>query len=183
MEFNYFYDIKLDDNGQIYLELISKKIVSEYKDGKNISYYVEVSREIDYPEDIKKRISYLRALGYKSILAFESKKSDLTNLRSIDGLLAAILKRTHILLDKVYDDKAVLNGMNVIATYLHYIDATSGVEYAKPIGCRDCNAEDLLQEGYTPIENSILMANISNLPINGYLGIELDVSSREIVRN
>lgn len=53
MEFNYFYDIKLDDNGQIYLELISKKIVSEYKDGKNISYYVEVSREIDYPEDIK----------------------------------------------------------------------------------------------------------------------------------
>jgi len=34
MEFNYFYDIKLDDNGQIYLELISKKIVSEYKDGK-----------------------------------------------------------------------------------------------------------------------------------------------------
>lgn len=116
-------------------------------------------------------------------MTFESKKSDLTNLRSIDELLFAILKRTHILLDKVYDDKAVLNGMNVIATYLHYIDATSGVEYAKPIGCRDCNAEDLLLEGYTPIENSILMANISNLPINGYLGIELDVSSREIVRN
>lgn len=184
MEFFYFYDIKLDTNGQIYLELITERKITEFSNGKNVTYYVEVNREIEYPDNIKKRINYLRALGCKCISTFDAKNFDLNNLRPIDNILVAIIEKGHILLDKVYDDKAVINGMNVIATYIHYIDSKTGIEYAKPMGCRtDITSEQLLKEGYTPMENSILMANITELSTNGYFGIELDVSSRELARN
>jgi len=72
MEFFNFYDIKLDENGQVYLELITKRLVSEFNNGVTVSYYIEVSREREYPEDIKKRIKYLQAIGYNSILVYEN---------------------------------------------------------------------------------------------------------------
>jgi len=105
-------------------------------------------------------------------------------MKITDFVLISIIERGHILLDKVFDDKAIVDGLNKIATYIHYIDPNTGIEYAKPIGIKERKvSEQLLKEGYTPIENSILMSNITELSTNEYFAIELDVSSRNLSRN
>ncbi len=175
------YDIKLDNNKNVYLELLTIDIVTSYNNGRNEKCYNVKSVEREYPVDLKERIKYLKAIGFRSVISLFPRAFDVQCGNVIDMMMVNMLERKHILLDKVYDDKTVVEGMNVTTTYIHYINPETGVEYAKTIGARnDITSEDLQNSGYTPIENSILMPNINSLH-NGHFAVELDVSSRNSV--
>lgn len=171
------YDIKLDQDKNIYLELITLETVSEYDNTthRNTRYYREVSREIEYPENLKERIAYLRAIGFKSIISVFPRSFNVGNLSVLNNLMINMLEKLHILLDVVYDDKTIRDGLNAVTTYIHYIDPNTGIEYAKPISVRsDITGEEMLEAGYTPIENSVLMQNLNELSNQQFFAIELE---------
>lgn len=175
------YDIKSDKNKNVYLELLTIDIVTSYNNGRNENCYNVRSVEREYPVDLKERIKYLKAIGFRSAISLFPRAFDVQCGNVIDMMMVNILERKYMLLDKVYDDKDVVEGMSVTTTYIHYINPETGVEYAKSIGVRnDITSEELQNLEYTPIENSILMANINSLH-SGHSPVELDVSSRNSV--
>lgn len=179
-----FYDLKSDEMGLPYIEKWNSKIVSRQVNGKIETCYESSIKEIEQPTDIRKAIVELKSSGFISYNRFQTSDFTLnTNFKEMLNPLMhiklSLLGRKHVLLEKVYDDKAVVKGMHSIARYIHYINVETGQEY---VLCIDIKEFDdfypwaFEKEGYKNIQNSVIFQFLSTLKYTSE-AIEIDSST------
>ncbi|MDE5540018.1 MAG: hypothetical protein K2J20_05985 [Bacilli bacterium] len=127
----------------------------------------------EYPENIQASISALQESfpKYFGINKFYENSFGIETFNPLTLLRLQKLATNHILLEKVYDDKAISSeGMNVIARYIHYINVETGIEYVEAVDTLP-NSDDtiinLRTAGYQAIETTPLIAHLSTFDKNG----------------
>jgi len=147
------YDIVLDDNNELAIDVYSAKTV---RDGKEANYLYGIFAT---PEDIRKYISDLRKEG-----AFSLTRLQPTDFRIIDGSIpyniqSLILPLRHKLLEKVYDE-VIIDGVCHVFTHVTYINVYTGEIFSLKVNDLGIYSEELessLEEnGYKHIGSSFL---------------------------
>ena len=131
-DYMYFgYDLNLDGIGL----RLDKYDVSLVVDSDDTRKYNFKFTGYEYPTDLEGTISIIRcvnnAYGLNEFVG--SKGFDIDTNNFLTTLNMKRLAFKHKLLEKVYDDKAVVDGMNVVVTYIHYVNMETGQEYAECI--------------------------------------------------
>lgn len=154
------YNIAVDERG-LRVDLYGVTLVH---DGKKSFYKFDHDSSV-YPEDMKTYLEFLQSYNYMSIKRFES-KSDVISTNPLVNMKLAILNRTSQLIEKVYDDHVIIEGINYIAKYAHYIDVKNGEEKVVYLGMSkfsELTLSDLASRGFIPIANSPLINRIDNI--------------------
>ncbi len=159
------YDINLDETG-LRLDKFDGGLVR----CDNERYYSFQLKDSEYPEDMEARISELRNFNdFHSLNEFDIISGFNVETNSlVQFIRLKRLARNYKLLEMVYNDKAVDDvGMNVVLSYIHYVNLKSGKEYVECMGKRphaDAYVSDLRNRGFVAIENSHLLQKLEELP-------------------
>lgn len=137
--------------------------------GNNERYYSFQFSGSEYPEDMESRIWELRSLNdFHSLNEFDITSGfDVQTNNCIDFIRFKCLAVNHKLLEMVYDDKANDKDMNVVISYIHYVNLKNGKEYVECMGMKpqnDAFVQGLQENGFVAIENSSLFSHINRLP-------------------
>ena len=127
-----FYNITSEE-GRPVIEKWNSILISTSINGKNESYYSSSNITKEYPTDIKLAIMELKEKGYQPFRLEPNNDFDIKCQNPLMLLRLWLLSKRHVLLEKVYDDALIQEGMTKIAKYIHYIDIETGNEFVRLI--------------------------------------------------
>lgn len=149
------YDIVLDENGQIRVDIYETRIEIEEKERR----YVHEFKKSEYYENLENAIALLRGWHYLGMNSFSPNMWDIASKNPLVTIKMILLSKQHKILEKVYDDHTIIDGVISITKYIYYVNMQTGKEMVMNIGVEkysEKNICSLQAEGFKPIENSIL---------------------------
>ena len=159
-----FYDFVTAEDG---LPVVRTFQATEQIDEVGRKHLVQTSDYVlGHPYDMEEAMQALRHNGYYSWDQSVGISLDARVQNPMVALKLISLSNNSALLNKVYDDKDVVDGMHSIVTYINYVDVVTGKQYVLCVGIDNYTPElvrELQDEGYVSIENTVLMDSLANL--------------------
>lgn len=176
------YDFNSINDGQISLNLYELNLVNRTVNNKRRSFWTYKFIASENPSDLEKRIKELRESGYISLNEFQSVPFEADSRNPLLIMKFLLMSRQYRLLEKVYDSYGIIEGMNAIHKYVHYVDAKTGEEFAMYTEDEKHTPEvisSLESANYKPIEQTPLMDYLDELKRN-HEPISIKSNSRQI---
>lgn len=160
------YDFHLNQEGRMQIEQYEAGLVNQIENGKTVSYWsFDFVRSL-CPTDVQDTISYLRSNGFKSANEFQTIPFSVEARSPLLAMKFQFMAKHHKMLEKVYDSHGVVEGMNIVQKYVHYVDVNTGEEFVLYVEDEDATPEviqNLEAQGYQAIEQTPLMDSITKL--------------------
>lgn len=185
----HFYDFLCDEDGIPFVVITDMLLVKESSSDKIMGLYSGIQRylknvgeEKKYfksTEELENYIQTSRDLGYYGPLdtTMPDNSFDINVKNLLVKIKLFLLSKRHILLNKIYDDKAISDeGIHSIAQYIHYVDTLTGEQFVRLIAINDFKEElvqELNQEGFKRIDETFLYQYLSQFKQDGS-SIKLD---------
>lgn len=173
---NKFYDFVIDEVGSPIIRTFEAGIVRDSERGTRL---VQTSDFVNgYASDTEEAVNALRHNGYFS---WEETIREPMNVRVKSPFMKVklgILENGNVLLNKVYDNKAIVDGMSSIASYIHYINSGTGKQYMMLIATdlfSSAKEQSLREDGLVNIDDTVLKEFISELSYDSYVPVEVKV--------
>jgi len=156
-DYIYFvYDIMLDEEGKIRLDYYEAYMQVEGKDRRFVFDY----QKSTYPENLSSEIANLRLSNYISMNEIKPLPLEVMSVNPLINAKLFLLTRNHKILEKAYDEHAIVDGACTINEYIYYVNVKTGQEYAMSIGTQkytEAKIQELQKQGFKPVEDSILL--------------------------
>lgn len=193
----HFYDFQVDDDGVPFVVMSDMLMVRESSSGKIMGFYSNIQRylkkikeEKKYfasTEELEQYIQICRDLGYYGPLdtTMPDNSFGINVKNPLIKMKLFLLANRHVLLNKVYDDKAISeDGMHSITQYIHYVDTFTGEQLVRVIAVNNFSealVQELNQEGFRSVEETFLFQYLpqfkqdgSSIKIDGTLTSKLE---------
>ncbi len=158
-----FYDFITDENGDLVIRTFQAAHVME----NDKRYLRQIGDCVHgYPYDAQESVAELRKNDYFSWDEYVGSELRVSTNNLVAKTKLISLTGKGALLNKFYDDKAVVDGMSVVAKYVHYVDVRTGKQFIFCLGTEKISEEaisSLLVEGYVPLESTPIMSCLDAL--------------------
>lgn len=171
---NKFYDFVIDEVGSPIIRTFEAGIVRDSEKGTRL---VQTSDFVNgYASDTEEAVNALRHNGYFNWEETVREPMNVSVKSPFMKVKLGILENGNVLLNKVYDNKAIVDDMHAIASYIHYINSETGKQYMMLIATdlfSEAKEQVLRKEGFASIDETVLKEFISELSYDSCIPVEV----------